>query len=127
MLTAASIAVVIAVATKPSSGLDFAGAPMLVVYGLILLGALCFLAALRDWPFPFARQASAPDANQGSNHGTTVVRVRNSKNVTNIGNVGHGTGSVIDAEGVKGLANIDNRLLEPPKTPTDDPDPPTEG
>jgi hypothetical protein len=96
--------------------LIFAGIPFLFTGPAI--GIICWLIAavllvvlytpVRGWlGIPPVKKASSETAEPES----TVVRVRNSQGVTNIGNVGYGTDSVIDAEGVKDLTNIDNELL----------------
>jgi hypothetical protein len=108
--------------------LIFAGIPFLFAGPII--GVICWLlaAALIMALYTSLRgrlgipPAKSSLSTQAFEPGSTVVRVRNSKRVTNIGNIGYDTDSAVDAENVEDLHNEDNRILRTPEASKKNPD-----
>jgi hypothetical protein len=130
MLDERGLAVFLMLISIAASYLTGGVLPGIICLALAAMIALVLWTPLRGWlGIPPAKKGSVVDrpaehVGYRDSPGSTVVRVRDSKDVINIENVGYGTDSVIDAKAVEGLINIDNQLLRPPKTPKNGPDGP---
>jgi hypothetical protein len=78
------------------------------IFFIVVAIALAAIQRLAD-----SRQTSKSESELPTK--STVIRVRDSKRVTNIGNVGYGTDSVVDAKNVSDLTNVGNRVLRTPE------------